>query len=162
MLVPLAREQLDDRDPLQRFLEERVQCGQTSPRLPVGVPGAEPEVRGHRGQHRHDGERHQREPPVHPQHDGHHAHERDDVRGDGEQAARERLADRLHVIEHTGHQAAHRIAVVVGGLQTQQVSEERLAQVVRHALAHERHEIGLEAAQRIENAQRRRVCRGRQ
>ena len=162
VLVPLAREELHDGHPLQRLLQEGVERGQPPPRLPVRVAGAQAEVRGDPRQHRHDGEGHQGQPPVHPQHHGHDADERDHVGGDGEQAAGERFADGLDVVEHAGHQAADRIAVVEARLQTQQVLEERRAQIVGHALAHERHQVGLEAAQRIEDAERARIRRRRE
>ena len=156
-LVPLAYEELHDRHALQRLLEEAVQTRQAPADLPVGVARVQPEVRRHDQEQRHQGEGHQRQAPVDPEHHDHDAGERDDVGHDGEETARERLADGLHVVEHARHEPSDRVAIEEARLQTQEVVEDRLAQIVDHALAGELHQVGFDGSQRVEDREHRDV-----
>jgi hypothetical protein len=123
----------------------------------VGVAGPQTEVGGRRRQQRHDGECHQRQPPVHPEHDDDHARQRDHVGRDREQSARERLAHRFYVVEDARHQASDRVPVEERRFQAQQVLEQRGAQVVRHALPGHGHQVRLHHPEPVQQGQCQRV-----
>ena len=78
-----------------------------------------------------------------------HTHEGDPVAHDRDDAGREDLADRLHVPEHPGHEAAHRVPIEEGGGQPLDVGEERRPEVVHDLLARPRRDVGLAEAERV-------------
>ena len=54
-------------------------------------------------------------------------------------------------MEHARHQAAHRVLVEEPRLQPQEVIEDRLAQIVDHALAGELHQVTFQRSERVED-----------
>ena len=123
----------------------------------VRVAGAQSEIGGDYEEHRHDRERHERQAPVDPEHDGDDARERDHVGDHGEEPAREGFAHRLGVVEDPCHEPADRIAIEEGGLEPEEPAEALRAKVVNHELAGELHQVGLEPAERVEERQHARV-----
>ena len=160
MLVGLASEELDHRHALDRLLEERIQASEPPAHLAIGVARPHPEPGGDGGQHRHQRERDEGQAPVEPQHRADDGHERDDVADDGEEPARERLVDGLHVVEHASHQTPDGIPVVERGVQAQQVAKDGRAEVVHHALAGQVHQVRLHRPQDREHGQGRQEERG--
>jgi hypothetical protein len=152
-LMALPREELDDGHALQGFLEESVEASEPRTDLAIGAPGADAEVRGDHDQEGQEGERHQGQAPVHPDHDGDHAHQGDHVAHHGEQAAGKGLAHRLGVVQHAGHEPSHRHAVVEARVEAGEMHEEHGAQVMHDALPDHVHEVGVGRPERVEDGQ---------
>ena len=143
-LALLAGEELDDGHALERLLQERVQPGEPRAHHAVGVARTQAEVRGGQRQERHQGERHQRELPVHPEHDDDDAGEDEHVAHHRHHPAGEQLVDGLHVVHHARHEPPDGVPVEEARIELLEVAEEGVPEVAHHPLAGELGEIGLQ------------------
>ena len=96
------------------------------------------------GDERQDGEGHQRQPPVHPEHHDHDADEREHVAEDRDDAGREEIVQHVDVGGDARHQPADRIAVVVAEVEPLQMAVDRHPQVEHDPLAGQLHRPGLQ------------------
>ena len=84
---------------------------------------------------RQHGERDQRQPPAHVEHDGDDADQHEDVFEDRDHAGGEHLVQSVHIAGDAGDQAADRVLVEERDVQLLQVAEDFSPQIEHHLLA---------------------------
>src|SRR5262249_36161635 len=95
-----------------------------------------------------NGERNQRQPRIHLQHDPDDADQNKNVLKDRDHARGKHLVQRVDVGRHARDQASYRILVVEADMQTLQMAEDLAAQVEHDLLTGPLHEVGLQVLER--------------
>jgi hypothetical protein len=118
---PLPAKELHRRHPGDVFLQKRVDACDPAAYHPVQLADVAAEPLGDEHDQRQHDERHDRQPPVHPQHRRHDADEHERVAEHRHDTRREEIVQRVHVGGDARHQAADRITIVVAQVQPLQV-----------------------------------------
>ena len=118
----LLSEQLHRRHTGQVLLQKRVDLRDQAAHLPIRLAHVLAEPLRRRQNARQDDERHQRQTPVHPEHRGDDAEEREHVAEHRHHTRREQVVERVDVGRHARHHAADRVFVVEREVELLQVA----------------------------------------
>ncbi len=111
----------------------------------------------HNQDQRQHGKGDQRQPPVHPQHDGDNQNQNENVLEDGKDPRGKHLVQRVHIAGQPGDQAPHRIAVKKADVHPLDVAEDLAAHVEHDLLPGPLHQVGLHELQQVAEHQRGQV-----
>ncbi len=156
----LAPEQLHRRHPGDVLVEERVDARDPAADDPVRIAHVAAEPLRDQDDERQHGEGHEGEPPVHAEHHGHDADQREHVAEDRDHARGEQIVQDVDVGGDARHQAADRIAIVVAQVEALQVAVDGHPQVEHDPLARHLHRPGLQVFEDERRDEDREVGRG--
>ena len=152
--VRFAAEELEDADPGDALLEERIDAREADADVARGVADAAAEEECGAHDEGHDRERDEGEAPVEGEHRAHDENEGEDVAEDGDDAGAEEFVQRLDVVGHAGHEPTDGVAVEEGQAEALEVAERLAAQVVHDALSEPGREQRLGVREREGQGQR--------
>ncbi len=138
-----AIEKLQHYDAGDVLLQVGVDSGDGHADAPVALRHAAAEDHGHQDDQRHGAEHDAGEQRAQPEHDGDDEAQHQHVAQDGDQAGGEQVVEHVDIGGDAGDQAAHRVVVVEGQVETLQVLHELLAQVEHGELAGVLHQVRL-------------------
>ena len=150
----LAVEQLHHAHAADMLLRVGVDAGDGGANAAVGLAhvfAENPRDDQDEGQH---GERDQRQPPVHPQHDEDDSREHENIFKNGEHAGGEHFVQCVYVAGKSRDQAAHGLRVEKADMHALEVPEDLAAHVEHDLLPGPLHQVGLDKLQQIAEHQR--------
>ena len=139
VLLLLLDQSLDDADRGERLLGHRGHEPVARARLARGAPNAPAEAQDRQEEQGRDGQRHQCESPIDPQHDGQHPCQQEGVHHHDVRGVRQEVVDGVDVAAEPRRQVAGALAVVKAQRQALHVCEEAPSQVEREVFADEPH-----------------------
>ena len=140
----LAIEKLQHHHAADMLLHVGVDAGNGGANAAVGVTYLVAKNLGGVGDQRQDGQRDQRQLPVHAQHDGGNSGQHKHIFENRHHAGGEHFIQGVHIGGDTRNQAADRILVVEADVHVLQVAEDLFAQIEHDHLAGPLHEVSLQ------------------
>ena len=143
----LAVEQLQHEHARNRFLQKRVDAGNRSPNAAIGIADLVAEDQGRVDNQRHNRKGHQRQLPVHLQHDDEDEGEDEHVLKNRDDARCEHFVQGIDVGGDSRDEPADGILVEEPDVHVLQMPENLAAQIEHDLLAGPLHEVGLDELQ---------------